>query len=141
MHIKLTNDYPERYTLKQFRQDNSNVSFPKDIPESMLADYDVYPCTRLEIPEYNSLTEQCFIAGFEQDAEGNWVQGFSVEPLEQDRAESNVRSRRDSLLSETDWMALSDNTMTPEWATYRQALRDITAQEGFPYSVNWPTKP
>ena len=52
-----------------------------------------------------------------------------------------VRLKRDRLLSDTDWMALSDNTMTPEWATYRQALRDITAQEGFPYSVNWPTKP
>ena len=56
-------------------------------------------------------------------------------------AEMLTRSKRDRLLSDTDWMALSDNTMTPEWATYRQALRDITAQEGFPYSVNWPTKP
>jgi len=34
-----------------------------------------------------------------------------------------------------------DYTMTPEWATYRQALRDITAQEGFPYEVVWPPKP
>ena len=56
-------------------------------------------------------------------------------------AEEAVRNKRDRLLSDTDWMALSDNTMTPEWATYRQALRDITAQEGFPYSGNWPTKP
>jgi len=38
-------------------------------------------------------------------------------------------------------MALSDNTLTPEWSTYRQALRDITEQEGFPYQVTWPTKP
>jgi hypothetical protein len=53
----------------------------------------------------------------------------------------DARNKRDRLLSDTDWMALSDNTMTPEWATYRQALRDITTQEGFPYSVNWPTKP
>lgn len=52
-----------------------------------------------------------------------------------------VREKRNRLLSDTDWMALSDNTMTPEWASYRQALRDITAQEGFPFSVIWPTKP
>lgn len=52
-----------------------------------------------------------------------------------------VRNQRERLLSATDWMALSDNTMTPAWASYRQALRDITAQEGFPYSVIWPTKP
>ena len=56
-------------------------------------------------------------------------------------AEMLTRSKRNRLLSDTDWMALSDNTMTPEWVSYRQALRDITAQEGFPYSVIWPTKP
>jgi len=56
-------------------------------------------------------------------------------------AEMMARSKRDRLLSDTDWMALSDNTMSPAWATYRQALRGITAQEGFPYSVIWPIKP
>lgn len=54
---------------------------------------------------------------------------------------TKVRDERNQLIAETDWMALSDNTMTPEWATYRQALRDITSQEGFPYNVEWPTKP
>lgn len=54
---------------------------------------------------------------------------------------TSVVSQRNILLQETDWMALSDNTMTPEWASYRQALRDITGQTGFPYSVTWPTKP
>lgn len=60
---------------------------------------------------------------------------------EGERIASDMRNQRERLLSDTDWMALSDNTMTPEWAAYRQALRDITAQEGFPYSVIWPTKP
>lgn len=58
-----------------------------------------------------------------------------------EEASSDARNKRNYLLSATDWMALSDNTMTPEWAAYRQALRDITDQEGFPYSVIWPTKP
>jgi len=52
-----------------------------------------------------------------------------------------VRMERDRLLAETDWMALSDTSMTLDWTTYRQALRDITGQAGFPYSVTWPTKP
>ena len=52
-----------------------------------------------------------------------------------------ARSKRNNLLAETDWMALSDNTMSPEWSAYRQALRDITTQEGFPESISWPTKP
>lgn len=60
---------------------------------------------------------------------------------EGERLASDLRTQREKLLKETDWMALSDNTITPEWATYRQALRDITGQTGFPYDVVWPTKP
>ena len=58
-----------------------------------------------------------------------------------DELARSVRSKRNSLIAETDWMALSDNTISPAWASYRQALRDITAQEGFPYAVQWPEKP
>lgn len=54
---------------------------------------------------------------------------------------SEVRLKRNALLSETDYLALSDVTMTPEMTSYRQALRDITEQASFPYSVVWPTKP
>jgi len=49
-------------------------------------------------------------------------------------------TRRDLLL-ETDVWALSDRTMTAEQTAYRQALRDITDQDGFPANVTWPTKP
>ena len=52
-----------------------------------------------------------------------------------------VRAERDSKLAATDWMALSDNTLTAEWATYRQALRDVPDQVGFPENVDWPVEP
>jgi hypothetical protein len=52
-----------------------------------------------------------------------------------------VRAERDSKLAATDWMALSDVTMSPEWAAYRQALRDITDQVEFPENVDWPVEP
>lgn len=52
-----------------------------------------------------------------------------------------IRTERNRLISETDWMALSDNNITAEWAAYRQALRDITNQSGFPHTIEWPTKP
>ena len=51
-----------------------------------------------------------------------------------------VRGQRDSLLQESDVYALADR-ITDEWTAYRQALRDIPAQAGFPASVTWPTKP
>ena len=54
---------------------------------------------------------------------------------------SEVRQQRDNLLAATDVWALSDRTMTAEQTAYRQALRDITDQAGFPEDITWPTKP
>jgi hypothetical protein len=51
-----------------------------------------------------------------------------------------VRIERNKLLAETDWMALGDVTMTDSWKTYRQVLRDLPKQSGFP-DVDFPTKP
>jgi len=58
-----------------------------------------------------------------------------------DRKGVDVRRERNQLISETDWMAGSDITMSDAWRTYRQELRDIPAQAGFPNTVTWPTKP
>ena len=53
---------------------------------------------------------------------------------------TQVRAQRDTLLAESDHMALADR-ITDEWRTYRQALRNVPAQAGFPASVTWPTEP
>ena len=49
--------------------------------------------------------------------------------------------RRRNLLLQTDVWALSDRTMTAEQTAYRQALRDITSQDGFPTNITWPQEP
>lgn len=58
---------------------------------------------------------------------------------------ARVRARRDVLLRASDWIVAKSyeaGEPVPEaWVSYRQALRDITAQEGFPYQVTWPAKP
>jgi len=54
---------------------------------------------------------------------------------------TSMRQRRDALLAETDWTALSDSTLTTDMAAYRQALRDVPEQEGFPYTIIWPSRP
>lgn len=51
------------------------------------------------------------------------------------------RTERNTLLAETDWWAVSDRTMTQDETDYRQALRDVPQQEGFPTDITWPTKP
>ena len=51
-----------------------------------------------------------------------------------------VREKRDALLAASDHMALADR-ITDEWRVYRQSLRDVPTQDGFPNSVTWPTEP
>ena len=55
--------------------------------------------------------------------------------------EFDIRDHRDHLLANTDWTALVDGTLSTAMAAYRQALRDVPAQEGFPHTVTWPSKP
>lgn len=60
------------------------------------------------------------------------------------RRMADLRRQRDILLAETDYMALSDVTMSDAWTTYRQALRDITSQtpsDDALSNITFPTKP
>jgi hypothetical protein len=56
-----------------------------------------------------------------------------------------IRSERDNLLAACDWIVMrsleSGEAIPAEWATYRQALRDLPQQAGFPVTINWPVKP
>ena len=62
-------------------------------------------------------------------------------PTEEQLA-AQARSERDVLLSQSDWTQVADAPVDHQaWADYRQALRDVPEQEGFPTDINWPTKP
>jgi hypothetical protein len=56
---------------------------------------------------------------------------------------NDIRRQRDVFLAETDWTQVGDvpQAIKDKWATYRQALRDVPQQEGFPATVEWPTQP
>lgn len=52
---------------------------------------------------------------------------------------TEVRTQRNHLLSQTDWTQVEDTSADKlAYAIYRQALRDITSQDGFPFDINWP---
>ena len=75
---------------------------------------------------------------------GTYVNGtFFRKPVEVTPPTADeVRSTRNSLLTRSDWTQLPDAPVdSAAWATYRQALRDITEQTGFPENVTWPTQP
>jgi hypothetical protein len=73
------------------------------------------------------------------DAEdmANWPD-FQADPVA--ASATQVRADRDALLAASDHMALADR-ITDAWRTYRQALRDVPDQSGFPTNVIWPVEP
>jgi hypothetical protein len=83
-------------------------------------------------------------------AGGSWqeITAAQAEALQQPTAEElgvAARAKRDALLASSDWTQLPDSPLSSDaraaWATYRQALRDITEQEGFPQEIVWPEVP
>ena len=64
-----------------------------------------------------------------------WADGAAAREMEE------IRRHRNGLLTETDWRATSDLTMSDAWKTYRQELRDIPASNTVYADVTWPTKP
>lgn len=80
------------------------------------------------------------------DGEG-WevVDGDAVTPVYAEPLAKALRAKRDALLAQTDYLLMPDYPIEPEYReaveAYRQSLRDLTAQEGWPYSVSWPEVP
>tara|TARA_Y100000114_G_scaffold65579_1_gene60086 strand:+ start:758 stop:1048 length:291 start_codon:yes stop_codon:yes gene_type:complete len=70
--------------------------------------------------------------------EQEWADGAPA------RRMASLRDQRNQLLAETDWMGNSDVTMSADWKTYRQALRDITKTtpvDDALSNITWPKKP
>ena len=164
-------EYRERTTGEvktqgQWRQHFSNVSLPRVWKEATLDGLNLDPVLKSPRPnpgQYQNVARN----GVEQDANSNWIEAWQIVDMFADTTDEdgNVvtkaehetvyqarldessaagnRNKRDQLLAETDWTALSDVTMTDEMTTYRQALRNITTHENWPNlsSDDWPTKP
>lgn len=66
----------------------------------------------------------------------SWVEHIELKADE-------VKGRRNSLLAASDWTQMPDapQATSQAWAVYRQQLRDVPAQTGFPFDVVWPTPP
>ena len=81
------------------------------------------------------------------DADGNQIEldqalvdAAAIE-VAAEQALASLRQRRNQLLTETDYLALADSTLTDEMRAYRQALRDLPANTEDPANPVWPTKP
>ena len=93
--------------------------------------------------------------GVELGMDGKWYSKYVLGPIFADAQEeaaykaqkdaeqaAAVRADRKNRLAECDWTQVADAPVDKAvWATYRQALRDITKQAGFPWQVSWPDQP
>jgi hypothetical protein len=98
--------------------------------------------------EYNQDTEK--LVRVEPYIENGRVCTVQVESLTADELQEKIdasaaqaRIKRNQLLKDSDWTQGRDiqDSIAESWAIYRQALRDITAQEDFPQNITWPTPP
>ena len=143
----------------EFRKLNASTSFPQQISEATLNNFgaDVV----LEGPQATGGTVYQYSqgSGVEQ-IDGKWYTKYILGPVftdgettaaEQEAAyktskdaeqAKSVRTSRNDKLKECDWTQITDSTADKTaWATYRQALRDVTAQAGFPWTITWPDAP
>jgi hypothetical protein len=151
MYVLIENDsvvqYP--YSVTDLRRAHRSVSFPRIVTDETLLSYGVHRVfftTPPEVGPTEALVEQEPV--FDTGA-GRWTQVFTVRTkteeelqLETEQQAEAVRYERNAALSDSDWTQVLDAPVDQAaWATYRQALRDIPAQTGFPNEVTWPVAP
>jgi hypothetical protein len=131
----------------EFRALFPNTGFPVQLTEDIINAFggDVV----FEGPQAQPARYQvAFRDGVEQ-VDGKWYTKYSVADMDAEAIASldaaqakSVRQQRTEKLKDSDWTQIADSTADKQaWATYRQALRDITSQAGFPWTIDWPTQP
>jgi hypothetical protein len=135
-------------TADQFRSEHPNTSFPAVLTPEIINDFGYDPILEgpqaVTVPPYQRSQRDGVV-----EVNGQWFTHYiAVEPDAAGKAAidaataQSVRTERNRRLADCDWTQLIDAPIdaTP-WVTYRQALRDITTQPGFPFNITWPTQP
>lgn len=135
------------YSKEQLKKDNPNTTFPKEISEELLRIWKVFKVVVDPIPT-KSPSQLVFQDEQPQLIDNVWRLGWSIRDYSQEEVEelkNIIRAERDTILAQSDWTHVTDSVLTEtqkaSWATYRQALRDISSQAGFPFEIQWPVKP
>jgi hypothetical protein len=159
MFAKVKNNIVEcyPYSFENLQNDNpftnygDNVDFVSIFPDTeaaLIHGYELVEVIEESPPTYNTVTQR-IVKTDPQLIDGQWkvswsIESKSAEQLQQERTiqENIIRQSRNATLKDSDWTQLSDSPVDKSaWATYRQALRDVPSQEGFPWEVTWPSKP
>lgn len=149
MYALIENEVVQKYpySITDLRRANPGTSFPTNPSAATLAAWNVFDVLQVQRPEENYANN--VYEGSPQKINGVWTQVWNTVPATDDetvertqRQAEQVRAERNQRLAACDWTQLADSTADKTaWATYRQALRDITTQQGFPWEVTWPDQP
>ena len=150
IYVKLNSDgdiekYP--YNLYDLNIDFPHTSFTIPVEESSLNNRNIYKVTQSVKPEADHTKN--VVEGTPILQNNEWVQVWVIENATQEQIQQkfdvaayDIRKQRSDLLSSCDWTQVADSPADKQaWATYRQALRDISVQPNFPWSVEWPVAP
>ena len=146
IRIRTTGAVMYEAELRQWARDNNGPSWgitTTEVLESLDADV-VFEGPQAQPTRY----QVAFRDGVEQ-IEGKWYTKYSVSDMNQEAKDAldttqaeAVRKQRTEKLKDSDWTQLADSTADKAaWATYRQALRDVPTQTGFPWTITWPETP
>lgn len=161
MYAKVKNGqiikYPYGYT--ELRADNPYTNFNGielfyafQGTEENLAGNTLEQIVNDNVPSYDSRTQRLVAADIPVFENNQWVIKFQIidkttEELSLEGAQQAeaVRADRNARLAATDWRVVKDleatGAVAADWSAYRQALRDIPSQDGFPWNIIWPTPP
>ena len=142
-------EYP--YSIEKMRSDNPQTSFPLEMSSDELAEWGVFAVEEQNPPAYNEQTESIELQP-PALVNGVWVQGWLIaqanaEEIERRTTEKAAlqRAKRNLVLSRTDYTQCLDfpgtDSERASYAVFRQALRDVPEQIGFPWDVVWPVPP
>lgn len=137
--------YP--YGPNHLRDDNPQTSFPALMPDTALAEWGVFPVAAVPQPLGDHTT--VVTEGQPKFIDGVWRQVWVVENATAEliaertvERAASVRQERNAMLSSCDWTQVADAPVDSlAWAVYRQKLRELPGQVGFPWNVIWPSQP
>lgn len=134
-------------TESEFRSLHPNTSFPPQLTVELLDSFGADPV--LNGPQAQPTRYQVAFRDGVEEINGQWFTKFSVADMDADAIAAvdasqadSVRAERNRKLTASDWTQVADAPVDQTaWAAYRQALRDVPTQVGFPNEVTWPTEP
>jgi len=149
MYALIVDNKPSVYplSLNQWRKDHPSVSLPFRPSEAQLNEQGIYSVEYSAPPTYDHTVNRKETA--QKQSDGTWKQAWIETPatteeiaLRTNEKINAVRIERNKKLADSDWTQLPDAQVEADaWASYRQALRDITEQDGFPWEIDWPFEP